>query len=110
MFRKREKAVSSRDPGMAKSPELLPLHRPKEAPPASSGRGEVVEASPALPRAGYLPLPPALASGPDMTALLRALSRRWLLAGFLGILLAGGGGGGPPVFCSPCFTAFTLTT
>ena len=74
---------------MAKSPELLPLHRPKEALPAGSGQGELVEASPVLSRAGYLPLPPALASGPDMTALLRALSRRWLLAGFLGILLGG---------------------
>src|SRR5207245_1067621 len=56
----------------------------------ASGGGELVEASPVLPRAGYLPLPPALASGPDMTALLRSLSRRWLLAGFLGIVLAGG--------------------
>src|SRR5262249_45396189 len=86
---KGRKAVSSRDPGMAKSPELLPLHRPKEAVSTSSGQGELVEARPALPQAGYLPLPPALASGPDMSALLKALSRRWLLAGFLGVILAG---------------------
>src|SRR2546425_10848791 len=74
---------------MAKSAELLPLHRPKEALPASSGQGQLMEASPALPRTGYLAPPPALAAGPDLTSLLQALSRRWLLAAFLSILLGG---------------------
>ena len=81
--------MSSREPGMAKSPELLPLHRPKEALSTSSGQGQLVEASPALPRAGYLASPPALAAGPDLPLLLQALSRRWLLATFLGLLVAG---------------------
>src|SRR5262249_39753094 len=32
--------------------------------------------------------PPALSSGPDAMALLKALKRRWLLAGSIGVLLA----------------------
>lgn len=34
--------------------------------------------------------PPAVAAAPDLPALLRALKRRWLLALFLGLLVAGG--------------------
>jgi len=75
---------------MPKSPELLPLHRPEETLPPTPGRAELVEARPTLPQTGYSPLPPALTKGPDMTSLLRALGRRWLLASFLGILAAGG--------------------
>ena len=82
----------SRDARMPKSPELLPLHRPEEILPPTPGRAELVEARPSLPQTGYTSLPPALTKGPDMTSLLRALSRRWLLASFLGILAAGGVG------------------
>src|ERR1700682_5604605 len=76
---------------MPKTPELLPLHRPEELPPGP-GRGELVEGRPSLPQAGYSPLPPALAKGADLSSLLRALSRRWLLAAFLSTFLAGGVG------------------
>jgi capsular exopolysaccharide synthesis family protein len=92
---------------MPKSPELLPLHRTEETMPAAPGRGELVEARPALPQTGYSPLPPALTKGPDMSALLQALGRRWLLAAFLGILLAGGVGAAVWFFLPIRHTAYS---
>jgi polysaccharide biosynthesis transport protein len=92
---------------MPKSPELLPLHRPEEALPPAPGRGELVEANPTLPRTGYLPLPPALSAGPDLGGLLRALGRRWLLAAFLGTLLAGGVAAAAWYFLPIRYTAYS---
>ena len=50
------------------------------APPAIEPR-RIVPVMPA-------PSPPALSSSPDATALLKALRRRWLMAGALGFLAA----------------------
>src|SRR6266446_2439950 len=97
----------SRDARMPKSPELLPLHRPEESLPPTPGRAELVEARPTLPQTGYTSLPLALTKGPDMTSLLRALSRRWLLASFLGILAAGGVGAAAWFFLPIRHTAYS---
>jgi capsular exopolysaccharide synthesis family protein len=74
---------------MPKPAEILPLARPEDE---SGLRGNPIVAHGSPGRNGHLPLPPALASGPDMPALLRALKRRWFLALFLGTLLAAGAG------------------
>jgi capsular exopolysaccharide synthesis family protein len=50
-------------------------------------------------------LPPALASGPDLPSLLKALRRRWMLAVSLGIILATGAAGGLWLVLSPKYTA-----
>src|SRR5712692_3635185 len=92
---------------MPKSAELLPLHRTEETVSPSAGRGELVEARPVLPQTGYMPLPPALTKGPDMSALLQALGRRWLLAAFLGTLLAGGVGAAVWFFLPIRHTAYS---
>jgi capsular exopolysaccharide synthesis family protein len=51
-------------------------------------------------------VPPALSSGPDLRALLRALGRRWVLAMFLGLVCAGGAAAAAWFLLSPKHTAF----
>jgi capsular exopolysaccharide synthesis family protein len=87
-MKKENRIVSSREASMPKPAELLPLNRPDD----ESVRGRLIGANGSPGRNGHLPLPPALASGPDLPALLRALKRRWFLAFFLGTLLAAGAG------------------
>jgi polysaccharide biosynthesis transport protein len=52
--------------------------------------------------------PPALTATPDAMALLKALKRRWLLAGALGLLAAGLIGGAAWMLFPARFTAFAL--
>ncbi len=87
-MKKENRIVSSREARMPKPAELLPLNRPDD----ESVQGSLIAANGSPGRNGHLPLPPALASGPDLPALLRALKRRWFLAFFLGTLLAAGAG------------------
>ncbi|HEY1859568.1 MAG TPA: hypothetical protein VGG61_04395, partial [Gemmataceae bacterium] len=87
----------------------IPLPKPSEKPAgAIPPRGPVVE-SPASPlRSGFFPLPPALASGPDMGGLLRALKRRWPLAFCVGVVLAAGAGYAAWTFLGAKQTAYAL--
>jgi capsular exopolysaccharide synthesis family protein len=91
---------------MPKPAELLPLSRPEDGSGTSSNRGNLFEVNGSPGRNGHLPLPPALASGPDMPALLRALKRRWVLAFFLGTLLATGAGVGAWFLLPVRYTAY----
>src|SRR3954471_15711887 len=52
--------------------------------------------------------PPALTSTPDAMSLMKALRRRWFLAGAMGILLAGIVGAAAIVLLPARFTAFAL--
>jgi succinoglycan biosynthesis transport protein ExoP len=52
--------------------------------------------------------PPALTATPDAMSLLKALRRRWLVAGILGVLAAGLVGGAAWVLMPARFTAFAL--
>src|SRR5438132_738076 len=65
------------------------------------------------PRKPMLPLthaiqPPALTSTPDASSLLKALRRRWFLAGTLGLLAAGIVGTAAWMLLPARFTAFAL--
>src|ERR1700756_4966950 len=64
-----------------------------------------VEVPAALPMPDAVP-PPALASGPDAGALLRALRRRWVAAALLGGTLAAVAGLTAWFLLSPKYTAF----
>jgi polysaccharide biosynthesis transport protein len=75
---------------------------PRRGPHPVAGRLEVPAALP-LPDAAP---PPALASGPDAGALLRALRRRWLAAALLGGTLATVAGLTAWFLLSPKYTAF----
>ena len=83
--------MSAQEARKPRPAELLPLSGPDDesGPSAKSG---LIAANGSPGRNGHLPLPPALASGPDMPALLRALKRRWFLAFFFGTLLAAAAG------------------
>src|SRR5215468_9941813 len=52
--------------------------------------------------------PPALSSTPDVMSLLKALKRRWLMAGALGVLAAAVAGAAVYVLMPARFTAFAL--
>lgn len=69
-----------------------------------AGRGALPV--PATWRAAAPALPPALATGFDLMALLKALRRRWLVAFTLGLLAAGGALAGVYFFLPPRNTAF----
>jgi succinoglycan biosynthesis transport protein ExoP len=58
-------------------------------------------------RSGPSSRPPALTGGPDVGLLLRALSRRWLLALGLGVTIAGLAGAGAWVLLAPAHIAFS---
>jgi capsular exopolysaccharide synthesis family protein len=75
---------------------------PRRGPGPVAGRVEVPAALP-LPDAAP---PPALASGPDAGALLRALRRRWVAAALLGGTLATVAGLTAWFLLSPKYTAF----
>ena len=75
---------------------------PRRGPGPVAGR---VEAPAALPLVDVTP-PPALASGPDAGALLRALRRRWVAALLLGGTLAAVAGVTAWFLLSPKYTAF----
>lgn len=57
-------------------------------------------------RSGPPGLPPALASGPDLAGLLKALRRRWFLALSLGLVGATAAAAGIYCLLSPRYTAF----
>ncbi|MBY0528428.1 MAG: polysaccharide biosynthesis tyrosine autokinase [Gemmataceae bacterium] len=57
-------------------------------------------------RNGPPALPPALAGGPDLPGMLRALRRRWFLALTLGLLCAGGALAAAYFGLTPRYTAF----
>ena len=101
--------MQSRDAGIPDptSPPHSP-HSPR-CHPAHSGpvAGRVGAAAGAHPAARPLPpRPPALASAPDLGALLKALKRRWLTALGLGLMLAGAIGSAAWMLLTPKFTAF----
>ena len=68
-------------------------------------RNQLIEVRPTAVRT-LQPLPPGVASGPDMNALFGALKRRWPLAFSLGILLAAGAAFGAWTIMSWKYTAF----
>ncbi|MFL5242843.1 MAG: polysaccharide biosynthesis tyrosine autokinase [Gemmataceae bacterium] len=68
-------------------------------------RNQLIEVRPTAVRT-LQPLPPGVASGPDMNALLGALKRRWPLAFTLGVLLAAGAAFGAWTIMSWKYTAF----
>jgi hypothetical protein len=87
----------------------IPLPKPSEKPAgAIPPRGPVVESPISPMRSGFFPLPPALASGPDMGGLLRALKRRWPLAFCVGVVLAAAAGYAAWTFLGAKQTAYAL--
>jgi succinoglycan biosynthesis transport protein ExoP len=78
---------------------------PDSIPFASQPTPELRQPAPAL--AGTTQLP-ALTSTPDALALLKALRRRWFLAGALGVLVAGIVGAAAWMLLPARFTAFAL--
>src|SRR5438309_1106815 len=76
--------------------------RPRKS---SKARNQLVEVRPTAIRT--LPsLPPGVAAGPDVNALVSALKRRWPLAFTLGIVLAAGAAWGAWTIMSWKYTAF----
>jgi capsular exopolysaccharide synthesis family protein len=87
----------------------LPLPKPTErSPGAVPPRGPLTESPASQMRSGFFPLPPALASGPDMSGLLRALKRRWPLAFCVGAVLAAAAGYAAWTFLGAKQTAYAL--
>jgi succinoglycan biosynthesis transport protein ExoP len=82
-------------------PALVPLPSPPGVPAVEVP----VEAARPEWHGGALPPAPGLASGPDVTSLLKGLQRRWWVALFLGLLLAGGAATGAWYLLDPPYTA-----
>jgi succinoglycan biosynthesis transport protein ExoP len=84
------------EPARPADPTLVPV------PAAPPGADFAVEAG---WHGGALAPPPALASGPNAASLLKGLQRRWWVALFLGVLLAGSAGVGAWYGLEPKWTA-----
>src|SRR5258708_16161037 len=78
---------------------------PSRSRKTGKARNQLIEVRPTAVRT-LQPLPPGVASGPDMYALLGALKRRWPLAFTLGVLLAAGAAFGAWTIMSWKYTAF----
>lgn len=94
-------------PAHSGKPEpICPLEPAGAAVPARQPHPEQRPSSGPGWRPGPAPLPPALAGGPDLMGLLKALRRRWFLALSLGLLCAGGAAAAIYTLLSPRYTAF----
>src|SRR5262245_3111655 len=88
-------------PVPAADPPLVPVPHPAGVPagelPAEAARPDWQD--------GALAPPPGLSSAPDVMTLLKGLQRRWWVALFLGVLLAGGAAAGAWFLLEPKYTA-----